>query len=403
MAAMRKSVSWRPPGPLAARPGVKHIVVIIDWGEGCNRGVLRGVRTYACDKRDWVLRHTPTRTPPPVLLGWKPDGVIAHLQENAITKILRRQGVPLVRVLAPHAAFRPLVNIDNRAVGAAVAAEFLKRGFQHFAMVGMPDVPGSGDRLKGYAARLALAGRQPLTYALTAAMEHRRKNTGIIGPQRRLQTWLKGLPQPVGVFVTDDAWAREVAELCDLAGLPIPEGIAIIGVDNDEFICEMAQPALSSVAIPWEKIGFEAAACLDRAMQGAPAPAEAKLVEPGPIITRHSSDVMAVDDPLFAQALRFINQRACGHLHMADVLRAVPVSRRWLERQCRRALGRSPLQEIRRVRIARAQHLLTTTDLPLWKICEHCGVAETKFPALFKRETGLTPNRWRHRALLRRT
>jgi LacI family transcriptional regulator len=377
-------------------------VAVIDWNAGSNRGVLRGIRAYARDKPDWILRHTTTHTPREILLQWKPDGVIAQLDEGPIMAALRRRGIPVVVVLMPHVASRPLVTTNNQAVGKLVAADFLKRGFHHFAMVGAPSVRSNRDRMAGFAAQLAAAGYKPMAYAISPRWERRHEATGFIGWHKELQVWLEALPRPVGVFVTNDVWAREAAELCQLAGLQVPEQVAIIGVDNDELLCEMAQPELSSVLIPWEKMGFEAANCLDRVMNGAAAGTEPVLVEPGGIVTRHSSDVMAVSEPLLAQALRFINQHACEHIHIKDVLRAVPISRRWLEWQCQRTLGRSPLQEIRRVRMAKARQLLATTDLQLWRIAEHCAVDEKKFAGIFRKETGLTPSQWRRRLLPRR-
>ena len=113
----------------------------------------------------------------------------------------------------------------------------------------------------------------------------------------------------------------------------MPEDVAVVGVDNDDLLCELARPSLSSVVVPAERVGYEAAALLDRLLSGARRPRHPILIPPADVVTRQSSDVVAIDDADVAAAMRFLRDHAHMPLRVADVLKHVPVSRRALERR----------------------------------------------------------------------
>jgi LacI family transcriptional regulator len=173
--------------------------------------------------------------------------------------------------------------------------------------------------------------------------------------------------------------------------------VAVVGVENDESLCEMATPPLSSVAIDGEAVGYRAAQLLHQLMRGAQPPREPIYVAPSGIKVRQSSDVVAVDDPLLSLALRFIRDHACRGIKVACVLQAVPISRSALERGMRRALGRSPNAEIQRVKLTRARELLLETDLTLERVAQLSGFPHPQYlSALFKRHFAQTPGDFRH-------
>ncbi|MHB1767649.1 MAG: XylR family transcriptional regulator [Phycisphaerae bacterium] len=377
---------------------VRHVIVVMDQHEEFNRGVLRGVVTYGRSQPSWVLRCMPTCTPTKTLLEWQPDGVIVNQEKRGLMTALEKRGIPMVVPLSETLARQYWV-ADDQTVGAMVAKEFLDRGLHELAIIGLPGMAWSQCRQNGFCAALIAAGRPPPhVYSVASWRERQRLKTGVFDFERKLQAWLKRLPKPVGIFAVNDAWGREAIDLCRLAGLAIPEQVAIIGVDNDEFICGGTSPELSSVVIPWDKIGYEAACSLDHIISGESAPQGQILVLPGAIVPRHSSNVEVVAEPYLAAALRFISQRACEPINVADVLRAVPVDRRWLERQCKLVLGRTPMEEIRRVRMVRAT-LLLSTNMPISAVAERCGYPEKRFAMVFKTEIGVTPTQWRHRRL----
>lgn len=384
--------------PTASTPGQRrNVVAVMDHQDEFNRGVLRGIIAFSQSHPDWLLRCVPVKTTAKTLLQWRPDGVIGHFNVWNGAKAVSRSGVPMVGVLSNKLRHHPEVDVDNHEVGIAAASDFIKRAFRNFAILGIAQHSWSQQRMESFCSTVAAAGYRAAVYCVSAMMENQRVATGVIGYDGNLRTWLENLPKPVALFAVNDAWAREAATLCQACNLPVPEAVSILGVDNDEFVCAGMSPPLASIVIPWESIGRQAANILDRMMRGGEVPTSPVLVPSSMVIPRLSLDVVAVADRWLNQALRFINEHACDPIHVGDVLHAVPVSRRWLERQCQMILRRSPLEEIHRVQIIRAQQLLLTTDLRMSKIAARVGIIEKNFAALFKKNTGLTPLQWRRR------
>ncbi len=375
----------------------RNVVAVMGHQDEFNRGMLRGIIVYAQSKPEWLLRCVSARTSAKTLLQWRPDGVIGHFNVWNGAKTVSRSGIPMVGVLSNKLPRHPEVDVDNHEVGIAAASDFIKRGFHNFAILGIKRHSWSQERLESFCSTIAAAGYRAHVYCVDAMMENRRVATGVIGHDGNLRAWLENLPNPVALFAVNDAWAREIATLCRSSNLSVPEAVAILGVDNDEFICAGVPPQLASIVIPWESIGRQAATTLDRMMRGEDVPMAPVRVPSSMVIPRQSLDIVAVADHYLNQALRFINEHACDPINVGDVLHAVPVNRRWLERQCQLVLRRSPLEEIHRVQIIRAQQLLLTTDLQMSKIAARVGIIEKNFAALFKKITGLTPMQWRRR------
>jgi LacI family transcriptional regulator len=216
----------------------------------------------------------------------------------------------------------------------------------------------------------------------------------------RLARWIKGLPKPIGMMACNDFRGQQVLTACRAVGVAVPDEVAIIGVDNDEVVCDLSDPPLSSVVPNKERIGYEAAALLDRLMAGEKLPQQHLLVEPTGIVTRRSTEVLAIEDRRIADAARFIRERACDGIGVDDVVRAVgSLSRSTLERRYAAIMGRSPKQEILRVRVDRAKQLLAETVFPVAIIAEKLGLEHTEYlNVIFKRETGLTPAQFRARS-----
>ena len=218
--------------------------------------------------------------------------------------------------------------------------------------------------------------------------------------QVRISQWLKSLPRPVGVMTSNDVRGIDVLDACRRWDLRVPEEVAVLGVDDDALLCEICSPPLSSIVPNIERIGSEAAALLERLMGGGKSGFEESFVPPLGITTRRSTDVLSVDDPPFAAAVRFIRENACHGITVGDVLETLPMSRSTLERRFRTYLGHSPQSEIRAVQLARARQLLVETDHPLHRIAELVGFDHPEyFSVLFKREAGQTPGQYRRQAL----
>jgi LacI family transcriptional regulator len=201
----------------------------------------------------------------------------------------------------------------------------------------------------------------------------------------------------------NDARGRQVLMACRSAGVHVPEEVAVIGVDNDEVLCDLADPPLSSVVPAAERIGYEGAALLERLMRGQRPPSRPLLFDPLGVVTRLSTDTLAVEDARVAAAIRTIRERACDGLNVEGLLehlagQGVLLSRSTLERRFAEVLGHSPKDEILRVRLGRVQQLLIDTDHPLSTIAALVGVEHHEYlSALFKARTGETPGRFRRR------
>ena len=215
-----------------------------------------------------------------------------------------------------------------------------------------------------------------------------------------LEDWLKSLPKPLGLMACNDYCGREVLQACAEAGLRIPDDVAVVGVDNDELMCELSDPPLSSVALNVEQAGYDAARLLDSLMSGQSIPEHIVLVKPTFVVARRSSEVMAQADPCVVAALRFIKDRAAQAIGVPDVVNESRVSRRTLERHFASAIGHSILSEVIHCRLERAKRLLLETDLPVHRIAASSGFASVKtFNRAFRRAEGRTATLFRTQAL----
>ncbi len=275
------------------------------------------------------------------------------------------------------------------------AEHLLERGFRHFAACGFTGHAWSRQRLEGFRQALGVAGPNCAVYESPWGGRHAHPWEL---EQSRIGDWLRDRPRPLGVFACNDSRGQHVLDACQRIGLSVPEEVAVLGVDDDVLLCELCDPPLSSVVPNPERVGYEAAALLDRLMAGAKPRRLHECIEPLGVATRQSTDVLAIDDPHIALAVRYIRENACRGVTVHEVLRHVPLSRTILERRFRKYLGRSPQAEIRAVQLKRVKQLLAETDLPLERIAELAGYEHPEYlSVVFKRETGQTPGQYRRR------
>jgi LacI family transcriptional regulator len=290
----------------------------------------------------------------------------------------------------------PLVHANDFSIGRLGAEHLVERAFRHFAFLEYKDTYWSSRRREGFVTALRERGHHDcLIYA-----QGQPPGTG--GPQSyeqqqaALVEWIRQIPKPIGVMTSTDLMGQQFLEACLRAGANVPEQIAVVGADNDEPICRVSWPALSSVIINDELRGYQAAAVLDAMMRGDPAPREPIYIEPGGVTCRASTDILAIDDHLIAQALKFIRDHACEGIDVTDVVRHVPLSRSVLERRFRNLLGKTLNEEIVRLRLNRAIELLSSTPLELKVIADRCGFGSQSYmTAVFRAKLGVTPGSYR--------
>lgn len=382
-----------------------HVAVLVDTATGWGRRLVRGIINYGRGRGPWYLwitsggQQTPLWLPP----GWSGDGIIARLGTQAAARHVAAAGVPVVNISAieiPGIEF-PRVATDLAAAGRMAAEHLLDRGFRRFAYYGLKRRPFVERHYQGFARAVANVCRQTPFYGVTFEVGAGARTTWS-ARQERLQEWLAGLAKPVAIVAWTTEQGRELIHACRRAGLLVPEQVAVLAADNDELLCEACVPSLSGIALTSERIGFEAAAVLDRLMHGKRPSKRPVLIPPTGVVTRQSTDTLAIDDPDLASAVAFIRGHATDPISVGDVLRHVPVSRRWLERRFHEVLGRGPGEEIRRLRIERAQLLLAQTDLTIPQVATTAGFGSREYlAAAFKERTGLTPQQYRRAALTR--
>jgi LacI family transcriptional regulator len=374
-----------------------HIGLIFDYDTGYCRGVLRGIKQYAEAMRHWVLVPVVADARAVRALGkLNVDGLISWLFRSSVAEAARALDRPWVSVcgVVPDEQI-PRVGPDDFRMGQLAALHLLGCGLRQFAFIGHEYHAGSDRREAGFRQTIERAG-----FSLDHYHEHGprlfKSTTEGWAPNRSFRRWVLSLPRQVGVATFYDFLGLQLSEACREAGLRIPEDVAIIGMGNDDLLCDFARPSLSSVAIATEQIGHEAAALLDRLMHGHSPPLQPILVPPPGVVARQSSDVLAIDDDDVATALRFIRDASHKAIRVGDLLREIPVSRRMLERKFRRVLGRGISQEIRRVHVERARTLLAGTDLAMSAIAVSSGFSNASHLSIvFRQETGLTPTAYR--------
>jgi LacI family transcriptional regulator len=376
-----------------------RIGLMFTHGLGYCRAVLHGIEAYAETRPDWVFAHlAPETRAIQKLTPLELDGVIAHVFTNTLAEALTRLRGPRVNVSAVLSDLPiPRVGVDDVRCGVLAAEHLIDRGIRRFAFVGHPDHAYSVRREMGFRRAIETAG-----YRLVCYHEPRGRAFDPLGRlwtlDENIHRWIGALAKPAGIFAPNDIWGEQLTEVCRQTGLRVPEDVAIVGVDNDDLLCRLARPSLSSIALPGGRVGYEAAALLDRLLAGGATPRQPLLLAPLGVVSRRSSDLVAAADPQVIAAVRFIREQGHRPLTAKEILRAVPISRRSLERRFRRELGRTLLEEIHRVHIERARRLLADTDLPMPVIASRSGFSDAKqLSVRFRQATGLTPTMYRRR------
>ncbi|HSU55558.1 MAG TPA: DNA-binding transcriptional regulator [Candidatus Dormibacteraeota bacterium] len=387
----------------APHRGRPRVALLIESSRGFGRGLLLGVARYVREHGPWSIflqERSLGDVSPAWLKNWSGDGIIARVENLAMAQALRRLQVPIVdlRCALPRVEF-PCVRPNDAAIADLAVEHLLERGFRNFAFCGFEGIDYSDCRRDSFIQRLSTAGFRcevfrdpdgPVGGGTLQFEEHGLKY------ENRVADWLKNLPKPVGLMTCNDIRGQQVLNACRDVRLSVPDEVAVVGVDNDDVLCELSDPPLTSVVPNSNRIGYEAAALMDRMMAGKKPPSSPVFVEPEGLVTRRSTEVLAIDDRHIASAVRFIREHACEGIDVTDVLKAVPLSRSALERRFARALGRSPKEEILRVRLNRARQLLAETDFPLSLVAEKIGLEHAEYlNVIFKKKTGMTPGQFR--------
>lgn len=386
--------------------GKPKVLLMMETSRKYGRSILRGIAKYSRTHGPWIFyRQAPfywgsssKKATLKQLLKLDIDGIILREQrEQELTDTILATGLPVV--VSPYRELFPgLHNIvsDDAAIGTMAAEYLLRRGFKQFAYCGFGDMYyWSRERGKSFGERVGQAGFETHYYAYEQPKS--RYPHSWEKEQAILVDWLKKLPKPVAMMACNDDRSQHVLEACKIAGFNVPEQVAIIGLGNDDLVCDLASPPLSSISLGVEKGGYEAAATLDKLMSGRQVPNQSIMVPPSYVVTRQSTDILKIDDPYVAQALRFIHRRAKREaIQVDDVLRAVPLSRRSLYERFATVLGRPVHEEIKHVRVDQLARMLVSTNLSISQIASALGCPDMKNLArYFKQAKGMSPLQYR--------
>jgi len=378
------------------------VALLVETARGFGRDLLRGVARYSQHHGPWSFYITPGdfEHALPEMKHWGGTGIIARIPNEQVARSVLQANLPTIALgltddqKQPDSPLSRFTDLSSNAdeVAMLVFEHLLQRRFANFAYVGLEERGWSRRREQAFCARLNKAGfdvsvyRQPLRPA-DRAWESERDI---------LAHWLRDQARPLGLFACNDDRGRQVLEACRVAELRVPSDVAVIGVDNDAVFCDLADPPLSSVALNAETAGYRAAELLDRMMQGQSCAVRHVAVEALGVVTRTSTDVIAVQDEDVSAALQFIRQKHGYGISVDSVADSIAVSRRSLERRFRETIGRTILEEIQVARIERAKQLLLETKYPISKVAQLSGFGSTGyFVQFFHERVGKTPRKFR--------
>jgi len=406
-----------------------RVVLFLYPQAGYDRGILQGIVRYARAHGPWIfylageepglpLPETEAVSGAPIstihvgegrrrmhlpdLRRWGATGIIGRLQSREIVNKALAPGVPVIAMdlsVEQLAAGGPTSKVseirpDSQQAGCMAAEHLLERGLKNFGFCGYAGRAWSDRRRDGFCGRLEKAG-----FGCAVFQPPKRKTPLLWQRERKPVTdWLRSLPKPVGIMACNDVRGRQVLEACTVGGMPVPDDVAVVGVDDDQLVCELSNPPLSSIVLNAEQGGYRAAELLDALMFRRRRKAQLIKVEPLWVVARQSTDVVAVEDQEVAAALRFIRENAREPISVDVVVGQLALSRRALEIRFERNLGRSIRTEIQRVRLGWVKQLLVETNMQLARVAEAAGFNSLSYLSkVFRRETGETLAQYRRR------
>ncbi len=376
-----------------------RILLSIETSHGHGRSIIDGATRYV-DEQGGNIEFEGRmllESAPRWLNSWKGDGILIRSSHSAACRILRSGTIPFVQLYCKNDADGYDVGSDETAIGETAVRHFLEQGHRHFAMFSQRSLYWAKIREDGFVAALDRHGftcsvfqsPRPILEPLTL-WNSRDRN--------RLSDWLRSLPKPIALFAPTDMHARRIVDLCRELDLKVPEQLAILGVDNDEWFCRHHTPTLSSIDQNGNRIGYEAATLLYRLMNGEKRPESPIFVPPVGVVKRASTDILAIDDEDLVAAASFIRNHLGENIDIDDVVAEVGLSRRTLERKFVKQFGRTLGQEISRLRLESAAALLRETAIPVGNVARRCGFGtHGYFISAFQKAFQQTPTEYRKR------
>lgn len=382
--------------PKAVPSGAPNIAVLVDTATSWGRGIIEGIGDYGRRHGGWNFYFEPWGREEHFRLprGWRGDGIIARIATPALALRLRRTGLPVVDISSvqyPSSPSFPRVCNDVEAAAAVAADYFLARGFRHFAYLGVRGLEFVARQSDAFLKILRARGMECAVHGLRGQGQSPAWNINL----DELARWLRTLPKPVALF----AWTggMEAVRACQRAGLRVPEEVAVLAGSDDELLCRVSRPTVSGIPAASHRIGGEAARLMHRLMQGRPAPKQPLEIPPLAVITRESTDTLAIADPALATAVAFIRQNLGNPIQVPDIAAHAGLCRSGLERRFASALGNSPAAYLLALRLDRSKCLLAEGGLSVAEVAAQTGFGSPEYMTyVFRNRWKTTPLRYRN-------
>jgi len=378
-----------------------RIALIYDARSTYDLKVMEGVAAYLQEGHHYSIfieENALKDQRLPDLRSWEGDGIIGNFDDPGIARRVTQARLPVVGFGGGYgwyvAGSIPYFYTNNKAIATLTADHLLDRGFKHFAYCGYAQSPINGWSQEREDAFVSYLRKRAASCAVFDRFPRSNHNWATL--QRSLGEWLHKLPKPLGVMAANDNRGRQVLEACRACDIAVPDEVAVVGVDNDELLCRLSSPPLSSVEQGAKKLGYAAAALLDQMIQGHSSRKRHYVFDPTSVVTRQSTDVLAIDDPKVAQAMAFIRDHSSEGIKVPHVVSAVAISRSGLETRFASALGYSIHTAIRHAQLERVRRLVSETDMPLKQIASETGFKSVQhMTTLFVGALGQTPGKYR--------
>ncbi len=383
------------------RKRVKQIALALPLDVVFVERLLPGILDFARNQGGWVFTQIPERLTPSFewLRNWEGDGAFVLIGSQADAKVAKSLAIPIVNVGGYLRDERiPTVTLDQQKVGRMAAEHLLARRFRRFGYYGVRGLWYSEQRRIGFESAVKEAGYLCSAFEGATLARSGRDLRRVAGEPTR---WLRSLQPPVGIMASWDLRAQMLSEACRMAGLRVPEDVAIIGVDNDPIACEFCIPQLSSVSRNDRELGWQAANLLSELLEGKRFSKLPILIPPDRVVARQSTDVVAIEDPEIACVVQRVRDHVNEVFGVERMLQLSPLSRRQLEQRFRRNVGSSPYAFLNELRVEKAKMLLTESHRrTLTRIAAECGFSELRrFRTVFRRLTKSSPAEYRRNHL----
>lgn len=380
---------------------VPKVILLIEKSRAFGRGLLHGIVQYSNLHGPWLFYMEPEinkksrKHPYEWIKNLQADGIIGYTWDTNLLKAIINSGYPaMIRGLEKPARNAYCIITDQHAIAQTAVEYFLELGFRRFGYCGFDDMVWSQQRGDEFSRIVTESGYKIYLYCQPKTKRLRTPDK----EQVIIAKWLVSLPKPIAVMAGNDDRSQDILAACKIADINVPSEVAILGVDNDELICGLSYPQLSSIALSTQRAGYDAAQVLDKLMDGQKVPEDEQQVSVSPlhVVTRQSTDIMAIEDKQVAEAVNFIRNHSKEVIQVGDVAEAVGLSRRTLEQRFRKVLAHSVHEEIKYARVNQMAKMLTETNLSISQIAWSLGFPYTNnISRYFRRQKGISPLEYR--------